>query len=285
MKPWTSLSFLLLLATAATAQKTIGLEKLDLKPHAQGWAQPQIDRSIREKPLAIAGKKVRTRRGHPCRERASGSNSTATRNASRPPSAWMMPRADRARVVFHVLGDGKELWTSGVMKPNEKAKTIDLDLRGVKRLLLLVDDAGDGIKFDHADWANARFTFRGRAPRAIDPPNPGGKGRAAHAAARPGAEDQRAQGLCLRPKASVPLSHSRHGPAADGVHRRRTSRRSRARCRCGHHPRRDRRERRISRHAPRKERPGPGRAAAEDRLRRHAGPDAADGLEQLVHPL
>ena len=30
---------------------------------------------------------------------------------------------------------------------------------------------------------------------------------------------------------------------------------------------------------------GPGRAAAEDRLRRDPGPDAADGLEQLVHPL
>ena len=43
------------------------------------------------------------------------------------------------------------------------------------------------------------------------------EGRAAHAAARPRAEDQRAQGLCLRPKTSVPLSHSRHGPAADAV--------------------------------------------------------------------
>ncbi len=54
---------------------------------------------------------------------------------------------------------------------------------------------------------------------------------------------------------------------------------------CGHHPRRDCRERRISRDAPREKRAGPVRAAAEDRLRRHPGPHAADGLEQLVHPL
>ena len=137
----------------------------------QGWGEPQIDRSIREKPLSIAGKKF---------AHGVGTHATSV--------LWIQldGRTERFQatvgvddaaggpgtVVFHVFGDGKELWTSGVMKPNEKAKTIDLDLRGVKLLLLLVDDAGDGINFDHADWANARFTFHGRAPQAIDPPRP-----------------------------------------------------------------------------------------------------------------
>ena len=52
-----SLTFLCLLATAAAAQTTIALQKLDLKHMRQGWGEPQIDRSIREKPLAIAGQK------------------------------------------------------------------------------------------------------------------------------------------------------------------------------------------------------------------------------------
>lgn len=170
MKPWTALPLLFLFVSAATAQDAIELQKLDLRHVRQGWGEPQIDRSIREKPLAIAGEKF-----------AHGVGTHATS------LFWIQLDGQTERfqasvgvddaaggpgsVGFHVIGDGKELWASGVMRPNEKAKTIDLDLRGVKRLLLLVDDAGDGIGFDHADWANARFTFHGRAPRAIDPPD------------------------------------------------------------------------------------------------------------------
>ncbi len=170
MKPWTALPLLFLFVSAATAQDAIELQKLDLRHVRQGWGEPQIDRSIREKPLAIAGEKF-----------AHGVGTHATS------LFWIQLDGQTERfqasvgvddaaggpgsVGFHVIGDGKELWASGVMRPNEKAKTIDLDLRGVKRLLLLVDNAGDGIGFDHADWANARFTFHGRAPRAIDPPD------------------------------------------------------------------------------------------------------------------
>ncbi len=62
-----------------------------------------------------------------------------------------------ASVEFFVVGDGKILWQSGVMKAGDPAKDFSVDLTGVKMLLLKVSDAGDGISFDHADWANARF--------------------------------------------------------------------------------------------------------------------------------
>ena len=171
MKPWTFLACLLILSSAAAAQDTIGLEKLDLKHMRQGWGEPQIDRGIREKPLAIGGEKF---------DHGVGTHATSMlwveldgRTERFQASVGVDDAAGGpGTVVFSVLGDGKELWTSGVMKPNDKAKTIDLDLHGVKRLLLLVDDAGDGINFDHADWADARFTFRGRAPRAVEPPEP-----------------------------------------------------------------------------------------------------------------
>jgi alpha-galactosidase len=171
MKPWTSLPLLLLLASTAAAQNTVALQKLDLTHMQQGWGNPQIDRSIREKPLAIAGEKF---------EQGVGTHAVSV--------LWIKldGRTERFQasvgvddtaggpgtVVFRVIGDGKELWTSGVMKPLMKAKTIDLDLHGVKLLTLLVDDAGDGINFDHADWANARFTYSGQAPQAIEPPAP-----------------------------------------------------------------------------------------------------------------
>jgi alpha-galactosidase len=40
----------------------------------------------------------------------------------------------------------------------------------VNTLLLQVGDAGDGIAFDHGNWADARFLVAGAKPRAIDGP-------------------------------------------------------------------------------------------------------------------
>jgi hypothetical protein len=58
-------------------------------------------------------------------------------------------------VVFQVLGDGKTLFDSGVMRLDTPAKQVSVDVRGVKELVLVVTDAGDGINCDHADWADA----------------------------------------------------------------------------------------------------------------------------------
>jgi alpha-galactosidase len=77
-----------------------------------------------------------------------------------------------ATVNFRVVADGRRLWESGVMKPGDAVKTVDLDLRGVKLLLLQVTDAGDGVHFDHANWAEARFVVVGARPVAIDRPMP-----------------------------------------------------------------------------------------------------------------
>ena len=69
-----------------------------------------------------------------------------------------------ASLEFHVVADGKPLWDSGVMKAGDPAKPADLDVTGVQNLLLTVDDAGDGNRFDHADWADARIEFTGEPP-------------------------------------------------------------------------------------------------------------------------
>ena len=72
----------------------------------------------------------------------------------------------QAGVEFFLLGDGRQLWRSGVMRAKEAAKTFALELQGVKTLVLRVAAAGDGIDFDHADWADASFEFEGTAPAA-----------------------------------------------------------------------------------------------------------------------
>jgi beta-galactosidase len=67
-------------------------------------------------------------------------------------------------VTFQVLGDGKLLWESGVMRAGEPAKEVSVGLLGVQRLTLRVGDAGDGNGMDHADWAETRIEGQGPQP-------------------------------------------------------------------------------------------------------------------------
>jgi hypothetical protein len=64
---------------------------------------------------------------------------------------------DQGSVRFHVIGDGKELAKTGVMKAGEDPKNLTVDVTGIKQLELKVDDADDGIDYDHADWADAKL--------------------------------------------------------------------------------------------------------------------------------
>lgn len=58
-------------------------------------------------------------------------------------------------VRFEVFADGTRLLKTGVLTGSSASQFIDLDVTGVRRLTLGVDDADDGTSNDHADWANA----------------------------------------------------------------------------------------------------------------------------------
>jgi alpha-glucosidase (family GH31 glycosyl hydrolase) len=63
-----------------------------------------------------------------------------------------------ATVRFSVVGDGAELYRSAVLTRHSDPVEIDVDVEDVHVLTLIVDDAGDGITGDHADWASARLS-------------------------------------------------------------------------------------------------------------------------------
>jgi alpha-galactosidase len=66
---------------------------------------------------------------------------------------------DEARpgsVVFQVWGDGRRLYDSGVLKGSSSPQPVEVDVRGVAELRLVVTDGGDGVNYDHADWADAK---------------------------------------------------------------------------------------------------------------------------------
>jgi alpha-galactosidase len=65
---------------------------------------------------------------------------------------------------FFVIGDGNILWESGTMKYGEDSKPIDVNLLGVKTLLL---KAVGGPGNTHVSWANGLFYYSGECPRTV----------------------------------------------------------------------------------------------------------------------
>jgi alpha-galactosidase len=157
-------------AETSAENHTVWLSGLDLSKMTAGWGKPQIDQSVQSKPITIAGKKFDKGVGthadsvlyvdlRGTTERFSAAVGVDDEVAGQP-----------GTVRFRIIGDDKELWSSGVMKAGEPAKSVDVSLKGIKVLILSVDTTPDGAAFDHADWADARFLTSGDNPQAIAPP-------------------------------------------------------------------------------------------------------------------
>jgi alpha-galactosidase len=138
--------------------ETVWLDDLNLKPATQGWGEPQKNQSVGEHPLTIGGKVF---------ERGFGTHAESTLRVNLGGGAQKftasvgvddeVDKNPASSVEFIVLGDGKTLWSSGVMRAGNAAKECAVDLSGVTNLVLKVGDAGDGMEWDHADWADAKF--------------------------------------------------------------------------------------------------------------------------------
>jgi alpha-galactosidase len=62
----------------------------------------------------------------------------------------------RGRVVFSLVADGSTVYTSPAVIPTTPSQ-VDVDITGHTTLHLVVGDGGDGVDYDHADWADARL--------------------------------------------------------------------------------------------------------------------------------
>jgi alpha-galactosidase len=166
-KPLFTTILLSLVITQARAE-TFGLETLDLQYAEQGWGEPHADKSVDNHPLFIDGKRFNHGFGtHAISAlkillNGKGERFTATVGVDD-------EVGQRGSVVFKVVGDGKTLWESGVLRGGDAAKEVSVDLHGVNKLTLLVGDANDDITYDHADWADAKIVMITGKPEAIAP--------------------------------------------------------------------------------------------------------------------
>jgi hypothetical protein len=72
---------------------------------------------------------------------------------------------DRGTVAFQVWnGTAAKLYDSGIVRGIDAARPISVNVAGVQNLRLVVTNGGDGISFDHADWAEAKVSCPAQQP-------------------------------------------------------------------------------------------------------------------------
>jgi alpha-galactosidase len=165
MKTW-QIGLAVVLAAGWAAAGEVWLGDLDLQNMSQGYGSPQKNKSVDKHPLQLAGQTY----AHGVGTHAESIFEIDLRGGADRFTAVVglddEVKGSVGSVEFKVSADGKEVFTSGLKKPGIEPSKIDLDVRGVKGLLLEVTDAGDGINFDHADWADAKIVFHGAKPGA-----------------------------------------------------------------------------------------------------------------------
>ncbi len=152
------------------AAETVWLDSLDLSSMQQGWGVPKVNQAVTGKPLSLGGKIY---------EHGVGTHAVSSyvvKLAGGTEKFQAVVGVDDhttgpGTIQFRLIADGKTVFDSGVMRTNTPPKAVDVDLQEAKILLMEVDNGGDNVAFDHADWADARFVVSGAKPVPhVDPP-------------------------------------------------------------------------------------------------------------------
>ena len=158
---FTVIAVLCMLTVFCSEAQTVWLDDLDLSAATQGWGTPMKNKSIDNKTLTIAGKTF---------ERGFATHSVSSLLILLEGNATAFTAkvgiddevaGHDAAAEFELYGDGKKIWSSGIMQVGDSAKTCSVNLAGIRKLELVVADGGNGNYYDHADWVDAKFEATG----------------------------------------------------------------------------------------------------------------------------
>lgn len=164
--------FLMILFSSFQGEKTVWLLSLALTKMVQEWGKPVIDINIKsKKPLSIGKqvfeKGVGTRvKGYVWINLAGGSERFMAYAGVDNDTSY---RSIEGLHLFKIYGDEKLLWQPEPVKYGEGAKKIEINVRGIKTLILEVINIGKNNSNLQLDWADARFIVNGQNPVAITP--------------------------------------------------------------------------------------------------------------------
>ncbi len=137
---------------------TIFLSDVHPESYRQGFGILETDKAINQSLINIAGITFHKGLGtHASSEIIYYTNSKYSKFLSIVGVDNYPSFSNLSSVQFEVYGDGRKLFQSGIMKIKDAGVPVNIDIRGIKELKLIVNDARDGNRWDHADWANARL--------------------------------------------------------------------------------------------------------------------------------
>ncbi|MBI9017502.1 MAG: NPCBM/NEW2 domain-containing protein [Phycisphaerae bacterium] len=154
---------------AAQSNNKLWLSDMDLSKMSVGWGKAIVDKSIEQKTLTIDSKTY---------AKGVGSHAPSVMHIKLDGQTQRFSAtvgvddetAGLGSVVFKIYGDSKKIFDSGVINGPDPAQKINVDLSGITHLVLIAKSANDGVDYDHADWADAYFEYKGVAPVAVDRP-------------------------------------------------------------------------------------------------------------------
>lgn len=206
----TLLALLLASSHSIEAQNIVRLSDLDASKISQPYGMPVKGKSVNGEPLKVAGTACQDGIGVQASSRMKINLMGNTRSLSckvgvndigldySDPSLVKVPLVDgsvlfyssvetgkrflgtgtadgtvgKGSVVFRIVGDGRELFNSGVMRGGDAARPVQLEIRGVQTLELIAEDAGDGPSGDHADWLDVVLDYVEIKPSTVDVDTP-----------------------------------------------------------------------------------------------------------------
>lgn len=152
---------LYLTGSFSLSAQTVWLDQLDLSAATQGYGTANKNKTVDGRTFTIAGKTF---------ERGFGTHSESSLLIQLDGKATLFTAqvgiddevtGHEPAAEFIVLGDGKKLWSSAVMRLGDPAKVCSVDLSGVQKVELFVSDGGNGDYYDHVNWVNAKFETTG----------------------------------------------------------------------------------------------------------------------------
>jgi len=160
------IAFTLFSFTTGQLTNVIMLSDLDLSKMTCVMGIPKTNKSIRGDSMTIAGERFQLGVGTHATSRMliglDGKGKSFSARVGLDDAAYV-----KASIAFYVMGDQKILWESGPMNRGDKAKIVNVDLTGVKKLGLLVTVIREDISENYANWAEAKIVFTGDKPVAL----------------------------------------------------------------------------------------------------------------------
>jgi alpha-galactosidase len=176
MKPNPTIAAVLALLSCVcvTRAAELPLSGLGVDKIQQEFGDPQIDQSVDKHPLTIGAKHY---------DKGIGTHAASYWWVSTDGHADHLKalvgmddevtggkNVEKSAVDFKIFGDGKKLFDSKPMHLGDPARAVDVDLKGIKTLLLEVVPTRNNA-FCHADWVDATISYSGEKPVAISPPD------------------------------------------------------------------------------------------------------------------